>query len=124
MSFKIEGTQAKQSTILDNCTVCLEPLTCDEPKKLLDCSHLFHQACINSWLKHSPTCPNCRTPVVTCLTPMPRPAEMTTEELLAVPDYHAEHVDAHGPIIAEPLVIINTQIVLNRIMAVLNYIYR
>nr|DBA33443.1 TPA: hypothetical protein GDO54_001128 [Pyxicephalus adspersus] len=29
----------------------------------LSCAHQFHQACINTWLRRSRTCPLCRTPV-------------------------------------------------------------
>jgi Ring finger domain len=42
------------------CSIC-----CDEiaPKALVrrmpECKHMFHQKCIDNWLKMKPTCPNC-----------------------------------------------------------------
>lgn len=27
------------------------------------CGHVFHRTCIDDWLEHSRTCPNCRLPV-------------------------------------------------------------
>lgn len=78
MSLKVE---AKNSNA---CSICLDDMPEEDAKKLI-CDHLFHEACIGKWLETAPTCPLCRL-VVTNLTPMPRPAEMSIEELLAVPD--------------------------------------
>ena len=63
----------------DICGICREPLviatsdnesdsgsnqtnTCTEIKTL-DCNHMFHTVCIDSWTVSFPHCPFCRTPV-------------------------------------------------------------
>lgn len=42
------------------CTICLE----DVRSVPLECSHVFHDKCINKWLKDNDTCPNCRMELV------------------------------------------------------------
>ena len=45
----------------DACVICLEP--CDTATRCPGiCAGVFHQACLNTWLARSPTCPVCRTP--------------------------------------------------------------
>ncbi len=44
-----------------DCSICLEPIQEEQPKKILDsCHHEFHEACLNPWLQTHVTCPNCR----------------------------------------------------------------
>lgn len=45
----------------DMCTICYNKIEKDTDKKL-DCGHKYHEACIDTWLKESKTCPICRTP--------------------------------------------------------------
>lgn len=45
----------------DHCSICLEPLTIGLTTTLVDCPHLFHTHCINSWLVQKNDCPICRT---------------------------------------------------------------
>lgn len=42
------------------CTICLED-ACNVP---LECGHVFHKKCINTWLEENDTCPNCRMELV------------------------------------------------------------
>lgn len=83
----------------DNCMICLDNLE-NEKIRTLKCDHIFHEACIGKWLNTAPTCPLCRLQV-TDLTPMPRPPEMTLEEILAVPDYNPHPFGIHAQAIDE-----------------------
>lgn len=48
----------------DECAVCLGELQRGEVvKQLLACMHLFHDGCINTWLRSRITCPVCQSPV-------------------------------------------------------------
>ena len=52
-----------QELDLGTCTICLEEFSSSPEAKLvrMDCSHVFHQACIYPWLENrSTTCPCCR----------------------------------------------------------------
>ena len=58
------------------CSICLEEIEEIEPSensylvenitkkyknaKALDCGHIYHKKCINSWMKTNPSCPYCR----------------------------------------------------------------
>ncbi|CAM0903136.1 unnamed protein product [Alopecurus aequalis] len=47
-----------------DCAVCLSPFTLDAELRLLPaCRHAFHTACVDAWLRTSPTCPLCRATV-------------------------------------------------------------
>ena len=55
----------------EECSVCLAPLAQRPPQDqvgcgavwLPACQHGFHVYCIERWLRHARTCPNCRTAV-------------------------------------------------------------
>ncbi|KAF8760464.1 hypothetical protein HU200_010086 [Digitaria exilis] len=48
----------------DECSVCLAEVKPKETVKQLPvCSHLFHEGCIDAWLRSHRTCPVCRSPV-------------------------------------------------------------
>ncbi|XP_066375002.1 RING-H2 finger protein ATL57-like [Miscanthus floridulus] len=52
----------------DECAVCLGELQRGEVvKQLPACMHLFHEGCIDAWLRSRITCPVCRSPVNTAL---------------------------------------------------------
>ncbi|XP_029727999.1 uncharacterized protein LOC115266171 [Aedes albopictus] len=40
------------------CAICLEEL--DSNVKALECSHSYHERCIDMWLEKKGTCPTCR----------------------------------------------------------------
>ncbi|CAH1778722.1 unnamed protein product [Owenia fusiformis] len=42
----------------DDCAICWEKM---ETARKLPCSHLFHTACLRSWLEQDVSCPTCRT---------------------------------------------------------------
>lgn len=66
------------STNIENCAICKHYLSelcpscndnSDENKKCIpiwgNCSHPYHEHCINAWIQKSPTCPLCSAPWVT-----------------------------------------------------------
>uniref|UniRef100_A0A0D9W8Q8 RING-type domain-containing protein n=1 Tax=Leersia perrieri TaxID=77586 RepID=A0A0D9W8Q8_9ORYZ len=47
-----------------DCAVCLSPFTPDAELRLLPaCRHAFHTACVDAWLRTTPSCPLCRATV-------------------------------------------------------------
>ncbi|KAF8097200.1 hypothetical protein N665_0293s0048 [Sinapis alba] len=59
----------KDSTATSCCSICLADYKkTDMTRVLPDCNHLFHDKCVDPWLKIHPTCPVCRT------TPLLSPA--------------------------------------------------
>ncbi|CAN6201426.1 unnamed protein product [Urochloa humidicola] len=48
----------------DECSICLGEVKPKETVKQLPvCAHLFHEGCIDVWLRSHGTCPVCRTPI-------------------------------------------------------------
>lgn len=48
-----------------DCSICLSEFQDDESLRLLPkCSHAFHIACIDTWLRSHKNCPLCRAPIV------------------------------------------------------------
>ena len=46
----------------DNCTVCLEEFGVGScAVRMPDCVHMFHEDCIVTWLRQTPSCPVCRS---------------------------------------------------------------
>jgi len=48
-----------------NCTICLDDFKKDIMLRRLLCLHVFHQECIDEWLKKSKKCPICNSDVTT-----------------------------------------------------------
>lgn len=44
----------------DECVICLEEIT-EETSRTLNCGHIFHEDCIDSWNNIQVNCPICRT---------------------------------------------------------------
>ncbi|EOA22998.1 hypothetical protein CARUB_v10003745mg [Capsella rubella] len=64
----IYGLQREPSTT-SCCSICLADYKkTDMIRVLPDCNHLFHDKCVDPWLRLHPTCPVCRT------SPLPSPA--------------------------------------------------
>jgi len=45
------------------CSICLCDISKDE-EFITECSHYFHEYCLNTWLSRSNTCPYCRTQIL------------------------------------------------------------
>ncbi|KAJ3015531.1 hypothetical protein HKX48_004556 [Thoreauomyces humboldtii] len=45
------------------CTVCLADYDQGDKIKGTPCAHWFHSGCLDTWLKHSDSCPICRTKI-------------------------------------------------------------
>jgi len=49
---------------MNTCSICFNEIKSN--KKTLKCEHIFHQKCIETWIKsevnksNTPSCPNCR----------------------------------------------------------------
>lgn len=41
------------------CTICLEEFGATEEVTRLNCLHIYHDPCLQGWLKHNKTCPLC-----------------------------------------------------------------
>ncbi|CAK9329327.1 unnamed protein product [Citrullus colocynthis] len=55
-----------------DCSVCLSEFQENESLRLLPkCSHAFHLACIDTWLKSSSSCPLCRCNITSTNSPPP-----------------------------------------------------
>ncbi|GFZ15199.1 RPM1 interacting protein 2 [Actinidia rufa] len=71
----------------DECAICREPMA---KAKRLSCNHLFHLACLRSWLdqglSENYSCPTCRKPLQMGRPedePNPRAVDVSTDEQLA-----------------------------------------
>ena len=42
------------------CSICCDDIKSKNyVRRMPECRHMFHQKCIDNWLKMKPTCPNC-----------------------------------------------------------------
>ncbi|KAL6911749.1 hypothetical protein ACP4OV_000554 [Aristida adscensionis] len=58
-----------------DCAVCLSPFSPDAELRLLPaCRHAFHAACVDAWLRTTPSCPLCRAAVSLPHPPLPTAA--------------------------------------------------
>jgi hypothetical protein len=57
-------TYIKSSKDEELCSVCLAGLKKGQKVYELACTHIFHQGCLEPWLKKSTVCPNCRRDVL------------------------------------------------------------
>jgi hypothetical protein len=51
------------------CSICQEPLGHVAETTRLPCRHTFHTECINEWMQHRMTCPDCRAHIPATLGP-------------------------------------------------------
>ena len=66
----IENTQEKYSYVsnielyknqeIQECSICLDEIQIGEFVYKLPCKHVFHDICIEPWVKTKTTCPKCR----------------------------------------------------------------
>ncbi|CAH8321741.1 unnamed protein product [Eruca vesicaria subsp. sativa] len=66
---RVSYSLRRDSTATSCCSICLADYKkTDMIRVLPDCNHLFHDTCVDPWLKLNPTCPVCRK------SPLPSPA--------------------------------------------------
>ena len=51
---------ARDSTISEPCSICLQDFQEGDTRKLLQCAHGFHAQCIDQWLHTNLSCPICK----------------------------------------------------------------
>lgn len=56
--FKFEEQKQEKT-----CSVCQDKLKQGQFYKILNCKHMFHSKCINTWLKQRLICPLCKTKI-------------------------------------------------------------
>jgi len=47
----------------DMCVVCRDDMTTGDKTRALSCGHVFHETCVNTWLRRARQCPLCRRSV-------------------------------------------------------------
>lgn len=59
-------TDLECGTTPEQCAVCLNEFKSHEEIRVLtNCNHVFHRACVDSWMNHDQiSCPLCRTHIV------------------------------------------------------------
>ncbi|XP_042053500.1 E3 ubiquitin protein ligase RIN2-like [Salvia splendens] len=82
-----DATSEELKAYDDECAICREPMA---KAKRLPCNHLFHLACLRSWLdqclNESYSCPTCRKPLFTSRSESsvnPNTADLSRDEQLA-----------------------------------------
>ena len=55
------NSEPTPANVVDTCAICLEQLENDDQIRILQCSHIYHQPCIDTWLttRHA-RCPLCK----------------------------------------------------------------
>jgi len=61
-SKSVEEAEESEAEDKSCCSICLSDYRESEVVRVMpDCSHMFHAACIDEWLRRHATCPVCRT---------------------------------------------------------------
>ncbi|XP_027362799.1 E3 ubiquitin-protein ligase RING1-like [Abrus precatorius] len=56
----IKKVKLEESSMVDQCSICLIEFDKDMEVSMMPCKHVYHQECLIKWLKTSHTCPLCR----------------------------------------------------------------
>lgn len=61
LSFLLHSRSQEEGDDIEHaeCSICCEALKV-KPTVQLDCSHVFHKICVQTWLDRNQTCPHCR----------------------------------------------------------------
>jgi hypothetical protein len=43
------------------CSICLDTIDENTTNRALNCGHIYHFQCINTWIKHNSICPLCKS---------------------------------------------------------------
>lgn len=60
----LDATEADLERVGGSCIICREDMSLSEGLKKLRCGHVFHVACLRSWLERQQTCPICRNSIL------------------------------------------------------------
>jgi len=61
--FQWEQTHKDNENLQKECAICLGDFELEEQLKRLPCLHIFHNGCVNTWLKSNNICPICKAKV-------------------------------------------------------------
>jgi RING-H2 zinc finger protein RHA1 len=63
---ELDSSASAPSCAVVDCAVCLSGIGGrDEVRRLSNCRHVFHRACLDRWMEHDQrTCPLCRAPLI------------------------------------------------------------
>uniref|UniRef100_A0A453TC82 RING-type E3 ubiquitin transferase n=4 Tax=Triticinae TaxID=1648030 RepID=A0A453TC82_AEGTS len=82
VSFATTASPAPATCSSSECAICLAEFAEGDGLRVLPlCSHRFHVACVDAWLRTCATCPSCRAPIVA--TPAQRPVTTTVVVVMA-----------------------------------------
>lgn len=58
------AAQVSTTAMPDKCSICLDDIKRLQLYRKLDCSHVFHKTCIDTWFERKLSCPLCRVSLV------------------------------------------------------------
>ena len=59
---KYDNIQLREDSSYDTCAICIETYSPEENVSTLQpCGHMYHEECIDNWMKKSVSCPLCNT---------------------------------------------------------------
>jgi hypothetical protein len=66
-------------SIDNNCSICFELFNNNDNVIILNCNHVYHNNCINEWVKYKSECPICRKEIE-CINEEKKEIECINEE--------------------------------------------